>query len=238
MWTIGEGVIEYELDLSASKYSTLGTAELSLRDFTDPNTTFQILGFDYSEIAEGISLIEKANIKKIADNENDADTIFGLSMETSNAGWLANSSTQFLTSETTPIIGSQSYIGGNNASAPTVLFYLNHSKNIATTGDLGKVTIQLLSIRQIDALTKETKRLIITVNLSRILYNSVDYEGAMTAGRKYELFTSTATNITSSSSISAFYSLFNTGNTIYRNGYHRALVSNYVLPLNTKITMI
>ncbi len=238
MWTIGEGVIEYTVELSASKYSTLGTAELTLRDFTDPNTTFQILGFDYSEIAEGISLVEKNNIKKIADNETDADTIFGLSMETSNAGWLANSSTQFLTRENDPVVGSQNYIGGNNSSAPTILFYLHHSKNIATSGDLGKVTIQLMSIRQIDALTKETKRLIITVDMSRVLFDTINYEGAMTAGRKYELFTSTATNITSSSSISAFYSLFNTGNNIYREGYHRSLVSNYVLPLNTKITMI
>ena len=239
MWTIGEGVIEYEIDLVASKYSTLGTVELSLRDFTDPNTSFQILGFDYSELEEGIQLVERSQIKKIADTENEADTIMGVAVETSNTGWLVNGSTQFLS---LPIehnyIGTEEYIGGNNEGAPTLLFYLYHSKNISQTGNLGKVKIQLNSIRQIDALTKETKRVNVTINLSRVLYDTVNYEGAMTAGRKYDLFTSTATNITSSSAISSYYSLFNSGASIYRTGYHRSLISNYVLPLNTKITMI
>ena len=238
MWTIGEGVIEYEIDLVASKYSTLGTAELSLRDFTEPNTSFQILGFDYSEIADGVQLIDKNDIKKIADTEEQANSLVGLSMESSNIGWLTNGYTQFLSNEDNPILGTQEYVGGNNDSAPTLLFYLHHSKNISGSGDLGTARIQLLSIRQIDALTKETKRLIVTVNMTRTLFDTVNYEGAMTAGRKYDLFTSTATNITSSSAISAYFSLFNAGETIYRNGYHRSLVSNYVLPENTKITMI
>ena len=238
MWTIGEGVIEYEIDLVASKYSTLGTYELSLRDFTDPNTSFQILGFDYSELDPNVQLINKNNIKKIADTDAEANALMGLSMETSNIGWLMNGYTQFLSNSNDPVIGTEEYIGGNNESAPTLLFYLHHSKNVTDPGDMGKVRIQLMSVRQIDALTKETKRLIITVNLSRVLYDTINYEGAMTAGRKYDLFTSTATNITSSSSISAYYSLFNAGSSIYRTGYHRALISNYVLPLNTKITMI
>ena len=241
MWTIGEGVIEYEIDLSASKYSTLGTAELSLIDFTHPNTTFEILGFDYSELDSSVRLVPKTNIKKIADTDQEADTIMGLTMETSNIGWLVNGNTTFLTHVANPedaVVGTESYVGGNNASSPTLLFNLHHSKNISSTGDLGRVRIQLTSIRQIDALTKETKRLIITVNLSKALISTVNYEGAMTAGRKYELFASTATNISSSSSISVYYSLFNSGESIYRNGYHRALFSNYVFPLNTKITMI
>ena len=238
MWTIGEGVIEYEVDLSASKYSTLGTTELSLRDFTEPNTSFQILGFDYSELASGIQLVEKTSINKIANTTNDADTIMGLSMETSNSGWLTNGYTSFLSRANNNIIGTREYVGGNSTSTPTVLFYLHHSKNIGTSGDMGRVRIQLMSVRQIDALTKETKRLIVTVNLTRTLFDTVNYEGALTPGRKYDLFTSTTANITSSSAISTYYSLFNSGSTIYRTGYYRTLVSNYVLPLNTKITMI
>ena len=238
MWTIGEGVIEYEVDLSASKYSTLGTAELSLIDFTNPNTSFEILGFDYSELDSEVQLVEKTNIKKIADTSNEADTKLGLSMETSNSGWLVNGYTSFLSRANNNIIGTTHYAGGNSAGAPSVLFYLHHSKNIATPGDIGKVRIQLMSIRQVDALTKETKRLIITANLTRTLIDTVNYEGALTAGRKYDLFTSTVTNITSKSAISVYYSLFNAGASIYRTGYHRALVSNYTFPLNTKITMI
>ncbi len=238
MWTIGAGVIEYEIELVASKYSTLGTIELSLRDFTDPNTSFEIQGFDFSELDPDISLVDKNSIKKIAPTDAEANTVMGLSMQTSNIGWLSNSYTQFITNEQQSYIGDKDYIGGNNDSAPTLLFYLHHSKNITEAASMGKATIKLLSIRQVDALNKESKRLVITVNMSKVLFDTVNYEGAMTAGRKYELFTSSATNITSSSSISAYYSLFNSGASIYRSGYHRGLVSNYVLPLNTKITMI
>ena len=238
MWTIGESVIEYEVDMTASKFSTLGTYELPLIDFTHPNTTFEILGFDYTDLEPGIQLIEKTNVPKIATSDANADSIFGFAMETSNSGWLINAQTSFITDPDEPVIGNTSYVGGNNASAPSVLLYLYHSKNIATDGDMGTVRIQLLAVRQINALEKETTRLIITANLSRVLYNAVDYDAAMTAGRKYELFTSTATNISSSSAISAFFSLFATGDSIYKTGYNRKLVSSIVFPLNTKITMI
>ncbi len=238
MWIIGAGVIEYELDLTASRYSTLGTSELSLRDFTRPNTTFSILGFDYSEIAAGVSLVNKTDVKKIADTSTEADNVMGISVETSNTGWLNNGQTSFLTDPDNPVIGTDSYVKGNTNGAPTLLIYLHHSKNIASAGQMGTVRIQLMSIRQINALDKETKRLIITLHLSRILIDSNNYEGAMTPGRKYELFTSTTTNISSTSSISAFYSLFKTGTDIYKTGYHRTLVSTFVFPLNTKITMI
>ena len=239
MWIIGAGVIEYELDLTASRYSTLGTSELSLRDFTNPNTTFSIIGFDYSELNAGVSLINKTDVRKIANTNTEADNVMGISIESSNTGWLNNGQTSFVTNDPDdPIKGTQAYVKGNTTGAPTLLVYLHHSKNIATAGEMGSVKIQLMSIRQINALDKETKRLIITLNLSRVLIDSNYYEGAMTPGRKYELFTSTTTNISSTSSISAFYSLFKTGTEIYKTGYHRTLVSTFVFPLNTKITMI
>ena len=239
MWIIGAGVIEYELDLTASRYSTLGTSELSLRDFTNPNTTFSILGFDYSELNAGVSLINKTDIPKIASNGTNADNVMGVSIETSNTGWLNNGQTSFVTTDPdNPAIGTQSYVKGNTVGAPTLLVYLHHSKNIATAGSMGTVRIQLMSVRQINALDKETKRLIITLNLSRVLIDSNTYEGAMTPGRKYELFASTTTNISSTSAISAYYSFFKTGTEIYKTGYHRMLVSTFVFPLNTKITMI
>ena len=239
MWIIGAGVIEYELDLTASRYSTLGTSELQLRDFTNPNTTFAILGFDYSELAAGVSLINKSEVKKIADSGTEADNVMGVSFETSNTGWLLNGQTSFVTNDPDdPVKGTDSYVKGNTSGAPTLLVYLHHSKNIATAGDMGTVRIQMMSIRQINALDKETKRLIVTLNLSRVLIDSNTYEGAMTPGRKYELFASTTTNISSTSSLSAFYSFFKTGTEIYKTGYHRTLVSTFVFPLNTKITMI
>ena len=240
MWIIGAGVIEYEAELNASRYSTLGTTELSLRDFTHPNTTFAILGFDYSELNAGIELIERQNVKKIADTSTEANTVMGISMETSNAGWLNNGQTSFVTDPDPEdcVIGTTSYVKGNYSGAPTVLLYLHHSKNISQAGNMGKVRIQLMSIRQTGPLDKETKRLIITLDLNRTLYDTISYEGSMTAGRKYEMFASTATNISSTSSISAYYALFATDENIYKTGYHRTLVSTFAFPENTKITMI
>ena len=240
MWTIGEGVIEYEIDLVASKYSTLGTSELVLRDFTKPNTSFEILGFDFSQLENGVELVDKSEIDKIAPTETIADNVMGLAFETSNTGWLTNGHTQFLSDEEleVPWTGTTNYAGGNSGAVPSLLIYLYHSKNLYTEGEMGTVRVQMLAVTQISPLLKETKRLNIVVNISRTLFDTLSYEGSMTPGRKYEMFTSTSTNITSKSSLSAYFALFNAGDNIYRTGYHRTLVSDYVLPLNTKITMI
>lgn len=238
MWLVGKKVINYEVDLVASKYSTLGTYELSLRDFTLPNTSFEILSFDSSALASGIQLTDKNTIPRVTPDETLADTMMGLTMETSNTGWLVNGYTEFRNDTDQDVNGTVNYIGGNNTLTPSLLFCLHHVKNIATAGDMGSVTIQLLAVTQLDDLNKQIERLAITINLQRVLYTTADYEGAMTAGRKYELFTSTATNITSSASISTYFALFHSGDSVYRPGYYRALISNYVLPLGTKITMI
>ena len=76
---------------------------------------------------------------------------------------------------------------------------------------MGKVSIVVMAIRRIDGLTSEAKRIVINVNLSRVLYNTNDYEGAITSGRKYEIFPSTAVDITDKSSISAYFSLYKDG---------------------------
>ncbi len=238
MWLVGKKIISYEFDLVASKYSTLGTYELSLRDFTLPNTSFEILSFDSSALANGISLTDKNNIPRVTQDATLADTLMGLTMETSNTGWLLNGYTEFRNDIQTEVNGTTDYIGGNNTLTPTLLFCLHHVKNIATAGDMGEVEIQMLAVTQIDDLNRIVDRLAIRISLKRVLYTTADYEGAMTAGRKYELFTSTATNITSSASISAYFALFHTGESVYKPGYYRTLISNYVLPLGTKITMI
>ena len=107
-----------------------------------------------------------------------------------------------------------------------------------TSGSLGTVQIEVRVTSRIDDLTSEPETLIINVNISRVLYTTNDYEASLTAGRKYELFTSTTTKITSKSSISAYFSLYAENQNVYQTGYHRALVSNIALPENTKITMI
>ena len=87
----------------------------------------------------------------------------------------------------------------NSDTTPTLLFYLYHSKNIATEGELGKVQILLQAVTQVDDLTRTSERILINVELARELFLTNEYEGAMTPGRKYGLFRATDTNITSTS---------------------------------------
>lgn len=237
MWIIGEAVIEYNISLAASKYSTLGSNELTFLEFSKPNTSFQILGFDYSELAEGINLIAKADISKQAKTEEEANSNFALVMESSNQGWLTNGSTNFKSSDPS-ISGTTYYAGDSTSVVPSLLFYLYHSKNLSETKKMGTVSISIMAITALDALTNETKRLVINIDLSTALYQTNEYEAAMTPGDKYSLFASTSTNITTDSKFSAYFSLYGEDTNLYKAGYHRTLVSSYALPANTKITML
>ncbi len=237
MWFIGENVIEYNVNLVASKYSTLGSLEVSFLEFYKPNTSFQILGFDSSEIEQGISLVDKNNIPRVAATAQDANNIFGLSMEASNTGWLTTGKTNFFT--TNPNMSGVNYYEGENSTAvPTLLFYLYHSKNLSEEKDLGTGRISVMAITKLSALSNEIKRLVINVNMSTALFQTTEYEGSMTPGDKYELFTSTSINITTKSKLSAYYSIFGDSTNLYRAGYHHVLSSSLVLPAGTKMTMI
>ena len=88
-------------------------------------------------------------------------------------------------------------------------------------------------------MNNEVTRVNINVTLNSALYSNNEYEGAMTSGEKYDLFASTQTDITNKSTLSAYYSLYmETDKPYYQQDYQHALVSNYVLPEKTKITMI
>ena len=237
MWFIGENVIEYNVNLTASKYSTLGSLELSFLEFTAPNTSFEILNFDSSELADGINLVDKSDIPRIALSESDANNKFGLTMEASNVGWLTTGKTSFYT-DNPNMTGITYYEGENSTNVPTMLFYLHHSKNITEEKELGTARISVMAITKKSALSNEIKRLVINVNMSTALFQTIEYEGAMTPGDKYELFTSTTNNITTKSKLSAYYALYGENENLYKEGYHRVLTSTFVLPVNTKITMI
>jgi hypothetical protein len=238
MWVIGEKVTTYDVSLTASKYSTLGTYELPMVTSSDPNTRFEILGFNYQNLEDGFTLISKDSVPRVNMN-NQADNQMALVMESSDTGFVTSGSTNFLTSETTPIVGTKNYKSENSTAVPSFLFYLYHSKNLTQQREMGTVVISMVAITPVDELNSKVTRININVTLSEALFNNVDYEGAMTTGEKYGLFASTATNITNKSMLSAYYSLYlNSDNPYYQTGYHHALVSSYVLPKNTKITMI
>lgn len=81
MWTIGEVVASYEVTLTASKYSTLGAQEVPLINHTDNNTTFSILGVNFSNLDENIRLVDYKDIPRVAKTSEEADTVFGLNMK-------------------------------------------------------------------------------------------------------------------------------------------------------------
>ena len=238
-WVVGAPVLAYEIeDLKASKYSTLGTVELPLTDFSAPNTKFYVEGFAYNELDPTISLVDSSDVPRIASTPEIADTVMSLVMESSNLGWLTKGATTFKTDGNLPI-GTLEYDSENSNVIPTLLFYLYHSKNLSTTARLGSVKILLKVETPIDAISSKFTDLNIIVNLSRALINTIDYEGALTAGKKYEMFPTTTTNITAKSSISTYFSLYaESSNNFYKEGYHRTLISNFVFPEKTKITMI
>src|SRR5574344_153638 len=151
MWVIGEKVASYDIELTASKYSTLGAYELPLVNNTSPNTTFTIVGFNSSDLDSNFELVDEKDIPRVA-LDGKANTRMGLAMKTSNTGWITVGSTTFKTSDTEPIKGTVDYKSENSSNVPSLLFYFYHSKNITETKHLGAVTISLLVITPIDDL--------------------------------------------------------------------------------------
>ena len=238
MWSIGAQVVTYEINLTASKYVTLGAQELGLRNFAEPNSTFSVVDFNYNDLDADINLVNEDAVPRIAETDEKADTVMSLVMKTSNSSWLNEGSTTFMTAED-PIEGTTIYRSDNSTDVPNFVFYLYHSKNLSSTKNLGSVTITLLVETPIDELTSDIERINIVINLNRALYTTNEYEAAITPGKEYGLFANSAVNMTTESSLSAYYSLYLEGDKAkYQDGYHRTLVSSYVLPINTRLTLI
>lgn len=239
MWSIGEQIASYEVNLIASKYLSLGTVELPLRNNYSPNSTFSIVGFNYDNLDSGISLINGYDVPRVAESSSDADNIMGLSLK-SGSGFITNGSTSFVTDSGNGISGTNTYLRENTSGVPSLVFYLYHSKNLSSSCNMGSVTISLLVSTPIDDLNNDVERVNVVVNLSRALFtNKEEYEATIAPSKHYEMFATTDVNITDKGSFSAYYSLYwpNSSNP-YKNGDHRSLVSNYLFPVNTKITMI
>ncbi|HPE14799.1 MAG TPA: hypothetical protein PLT65_03055 [Bacilli bacterium] len=239
IWTIGEGVTKLTVDLTASKYSTLGGQALTLDSFYKANTTFTILGFYYNDFDSNASLINSSTIPRIASTSTIADNNMGLVMMTGTNGWLNSGTTEYFTNNSNPYTGTTYYESDNSAIAPTLYFYLYHSKNLGSDADMGTVTISLLVVTPDNLIESIVQRVNIEVSISRVLITENYYDAAITSGQQYEMFVTTPTSINAKSSFSTYYSLYSEStSTIYQNGYYRALTSNYALPENTRITMI
>lgn len=237
-WVIGESVETLEVNITASKYSTLGTSELQLMDYYQPNTEIYILGVNYDNLNSDINLLPNDDIPRYANNSTDANTNFGLAMKTGTIGWITRGATEFSTND--PLVSGNTYYKAENSNAiPSFIFYLYHSKNITETKNLGTATISLMVVTPIDDLSNQIQRINIDVTMNSAFYEGNNYEASIAPGAQYELFANTNVNITNKSTFSTYFSLYSTSSTtIYRPGYARYLVTNYAYPVNTKITMI
>ena len=238
MWVVGEKVATYDISITASKYSTLGTYELPLVNFSSSNTSFSILGFNYNGLDSDVSLIDHNEIPRVARNREDANNVMSLVLKTNNSGWITRGSTTFYTDDRY-YEGTIDYESENSTTAPSLLFYLYHSKNLSEEGSMGTATISVVAVTPIDDLNNKVERININVEMTRAVYATNDYEGTITAGKEYSMFAPSLVNITSKSSLTTYYALFAESETnFYKEGYHRVLSSTYNFPTNTKITMI
>src|SRR5574344_1018859 len=250
IWLVGIqlDVTTFELTLTGSKYATLGTYELALTGFATPNSKYSLNGFS-AGLSTGISLVQPNTIENIAANINTANTVFGLSMRTGNVGWSSNGSTNFLTANAGTYTGTNTYKSENSSTTPTLSFCFYHSENISIAQTLGSVKIRLQVQIPIDDLNYKVSYIDINVTMTTALYQDDYFEGAISPGEQFGLFTTTETNITAKSMFSTYYSLYipnYTTDKYYQkyDTYKHVIVSRdsanmpYVYPENTKLTMI
>ena len=210
IWTVGEAkaVTPIDMDLTASKYATLGTYELLLQGFSVPNTKFVMYGFS-SGLKNGISLVDPSTIEAIEPDSTKANSNFGLSMKTGNTGWSVNGTTTFLAENgASRYTGRNEYDKDNSTYTPTLNFCFYHSQNLTVQQQLGELNIMLQVLTPIDDLNDDISYIMININLATALFQDDYYEGAITPGQQFELFTSTDTTITSKSAFSTYFSLF------------------------------
>ena len=250
IWMVGEqmDVTTFNIALTASKYATLGTYELSLMGFSDPNIKFSLTGFS-AGLSSEISLVDRDEIPAIAEDEETANNVYGLSMKSGNNGWQTPGETEFLTENGGSYTGSNQYNADNSTFTPTLNFCLYHSENITEEKKLGDVRIRLQAMIPVDDLNYKISWIDIIIDMSTALYQDDYFEAAITPGEQFDLFTTTETDITNKSTFSTYYSLYidNFSNSDYYDEYEtdkRVLTSrdsnsiSYVLPEKTKITML
>ena len=246
MWYAGpdQDVYYYSFNLTASKHSTLGTKEQPLTGLSFPNATLTIRSVE-SDLMDGVGLYNKNTIPNINLNQEEANSRFGLTMKSSTSGWsMVGSTDLFSENNAASYTGTSLYKIENSSTTPSLSFYFYHSNNITEQQELGYYTIRMRLEYRKDALNRGYADVIIDIMLLTEVYNDLGFNGAITPGVQYDLFTSTPTNITSKSSFSTYFELAQDHfydkeqiHNFYSNSY-RVITTEYPLPLNTTITMI
>lgn len=244
MWAIGIQAINYSFAMTASKYSTLGTYELSMREFSDGDTIFDVIGFNSEGLTSGVELIDSTNVPKLGDTEKEANSILGLSMKTETSEWTSYGVTKMLSGNNGTYTGTKEYKTDSQVVAPSLMFYLYHAKNITLNEELGTVIISLQAKTPKNEIEYEVQLITITIDLIAKNYNDGDsYDASITYDKKYELPAATTVNITNQSQFTAYFDLYAPSESLEdfygrNNTNYHVLVSDYALPVGTQITML
>ena len=251
-WNIGSPSIAMEVNLTASKYSLSGMKSLAMYQFSNAlKVSFDVVDFDASALNDGVSLIEPSSIPTIASSSDVAESVFGLSIETSDSGWINEGNTNFL--KTANVNNSDTYEGtvrydtSGSENIPRFVINFENSRNIKHDIDLGTVVITLkahmFKENEVESTTTTIK---VYVNLDTAYYDTDDYESSMAPGKYYKSFLSSKTNITPNSTFSTYFNMYASGNNIYTKAEEQypgatidhVLYTSYVLPAGTRITML
>jgi hypothetical protein len=236
--------------LIVTNYSTLGAVDVSLKelDAIKKNGTLTIQDFSVNWEDDNITLVDKSEIENISE---DANTKFALAMKTGNVGWASDASTNFKYEDGKGLFtGDEQYTFENADTTTTVGLYLYHSKNVEIEENkkLGTGEI-LMNLSYMEGPNLYTVEVVIHLSMSMQLDKDTGYNAAITPGVKYDLFTTSATDITTDSSFSTFLELSQRNfrdqvingskkNDEYYEKLTRVLNTSYMLPEKTNITMV
>ena len=243
-WVIGFEAITYTVPLVISKYSSLGTYELSMIDFADGNTIFTVLGFDSSDLEDDVELIDSNLVPRIAATETEANSVFGLSMKIETQEWTSSGTTKFLSAGGGDLTGGTEYATDSRQVAPSAMFYAYHAKNFTRATDLGECVITLQVAVPKNAIEYDIKFVTITVEITTREHDEgAYYDASITYDKKYEMPAATDVFITNQSQFTTYFSLteyFENFAAAYgqNNTYYRVLTFSNPLPVGTFITMM
>jgi hypothetical protein len=243
-WIIGLDAINYTVNLNSSKYSSLGTGNISLMDFSSGDTIFNVVGFNSEGLADGVSLIDPDSVPKIANTAEEANQKLGLAMKAETREWTSYGTTEYLSENNGKYTGTTSYKTDSQALVPSFMFYLYHAKNVTVNQDLGTAVVSIQVLTPINAIEYKVQLVTITVNITASNFQDGDaYDASITYDKRYDMPSATSVNITNQSQFTTYYSLFAYADDFesfygLNNDYYHALVTDYVLPVGTQITML
>ena len=240
-WIIDEDVVNYAESLIASTYSTYSMAELKL-DFsrfvnnpTYSGTSLTLNRVSSNALNTDINLIDKYTVPTYSENANNT---FGMTMQTSQSGWLKGGTTDLYTESNGSFSGTNIYKMDNSGNPGTIIFKLVNSINVSQTKDLGFVNIVFTakSRSSDEPSIGNTFKVVIAVNIQ-----SIYEEDSKNYIPRFTDTLDTESNYTTDSSVNINYALYKTNVNsqadVYTSGDYRVLSTTTPLPKGTKVTL-